>query len=166
MSSGSQASGWTHIPIASVEDLSDAVLGAGLEVTQMSRAPVTGSLAFAALDGGITCTSGYIGGRIALTGPLSANMVTLGVGIVMAPGTRHWLNDVASGAVGVFLPGDEHDALAYGSLFNPFNLAQDTVWKEKRNEIFARCDLDSQRRDGGDDQPDHARSGRKYHGRL
>ena len=30
----------TCVPIASLEDLSDAVLRAGLEVTQMSRAPV------------------------------------------------------------------------------------------------------------------------------
>jgi len=37
-------------------------------------------------------------------------MVTIGVGLVMAPGTRHWLNEVTTGAVGVFLPGDEHDA--------------------------------------------------------
>ena len=73
MSSELQSPDWTRIPIASVEDLSDAVLGAGLEVTQMSRAPVTGSLAFAALDDGLTCSSGYIGGRVALTGPLSAS---------------------------------------------------------------------------------------------
>ena len=111
MSSELQTNGWTRIPIASVEDLTDAVLGAGLEVTQMSRAPVTGSLAFATFDRDITCSSGYIAGRVALTGPLSANMVTLGVGLVLAPGTRHWLNEVGSGAVGVFLPGDEHDAL-------------------------------------------------------
>jgi hypothetical protein len=89
VSSALQTPGWTRIPIASVEDLTDAVLSAGLEVTQMSQAPVTGSLAFATFDRGITCTSGYIGGRVALTGPLSPSMVTLGVGIVMAPGTRH-----------------------------------------------------------------------------
>ena len=38
---------WTRVPISRIEDLSDAVLGAGLEAMQMSRAPVTGSLAFA-----------------------------------------------------------------------------------------------------------------------
>ena len=73
MSSGLQTTGWTRIPIASVEDLTDGILGAGLEVTQMSRAPVTASLAFAAFEDGLTCTSGYIGGRVALTGPLSAS---------------------------------------------------------------------------------------------
>ena len=128
---------WSRIPISSVEDLSDAVLGAGLEVTQMSRAPVTGSLAFSTFDHGITCSSGHIGGRVALTGPLSANMVTLGVGLVMAPGTRHWLNEVTSGAVGVFLPGDEHDALyPPGSLY-----AVVTLPAERLEQIAAQSDL-------------------------
>jgi AraC-like DNA-binding protein len=108
--SGLQTDGWTRIPIASVEDLSDAVLGAGLEATQMSRAPVTGSLAFS-IHNGVTCSSGAIDGRVALAGPLSNSAVTLGVGIVMAPGTRQWLNEVANGVVGVFLPGDPHDAM-------------------------------------------------------
>jgi hypothetical protein len=129
----SQTNGWTRIPISGVEDLSDAVLGAGLEVTQMSRAPVTGSLAFATFHG-ITCTSGYIGGRVALIGPLSAKMVTLGVGLVIAPGTRHWLNEVTTGAVGVFLPGDEHDALyPPGSMYAVVTLAA-----ERLEEFFRR----------------------------
>ena len=137
MSSGLQTTGWTRIPIASVEDLSDAVLGAGLVAIQMSRAPVTGSLAFAAFGPDMTCTSGYIGGRVALTGPLSANMVTLGVGIVMAPGTRHWLNEVPSGSVGVFMPGDEHDALyPPGSLYAVVTLPADRL-----EEAAAQHDL-------------------------
>jgi AraC-like DNA-binding protein len=137
MPSASHTTGWTRIPIASVEDLSDAVLGAGLEVTQMSRAPVRASLAFATLDGGITCSTGYIGGRIAFTGPLSANMVTLGVGLVMGPGTRHWLNEAPTGAAGVFLPGDEHD-----SLYTPGSLyAVVTLSSERLEEIAAQHDL-------------------------
>jgi len=127
---------WSRIPIASVEDLSDAVLGAGLEATQMARAPVTGSLAFATHDG-ITFTTGAIGGRVSLVGPLSGNMVTLGVGIVMAPGTRHWLNEVPSGAVGVFMPGDEHDAFyTPGSLY-----AVVTLPAERLEEAAADHDL-------------------------
>lgn len=117
MSSVLQTGGWTRIPIASVEDLSNGVLGAGFEVTQMSRAPVTGSLAFGTHNG-ITCSTGAIDGRVALAGPLSEGMVSLGVGIVMVPGTRQWLNEVGSGVVGVFLPADEHDALYMpGSLY-------------------------------------------------
>jgi AraC-like DNA-binding protein len=136
VSSVLQTDGWTRIPIASVEDLSDAVLGAGLEATQMSRLSVTGSLAFAIFDG-ITCSTGSIGGRVSLTGPLSENMVTLGVGIVMAPGTRHWLNEVTSGAVGVFLPGDEHDAL-----YTPESLyVAVTLPGERLEEVAAEHDL-------------------------
>jgi AraC-like DNA-binding protein len=110
--SGLQTDGWTHVPIASIENLSDAVLGAGLEATQMSRAPVTGSLAFATHDGAMFAT-GSIDGRVAITGSLSKDMITLGAGIVLTPGSRQWLNEVESGNVGVFLPGDGHDAI-YG----------------------------------------------------
>jgi AraC-like DNA-binding protein len=132
----SQTDGWTRIPISSVEDLSDAVLGAGLEVTHMSRAPVTGSLAFAACDG-VTWSTGFIRGRVSLAGPLSDDMVTLGIGVVMAPGTRHWLNEVESGAVGVFLPGDEHDAFyTPGSIYVAVTLPG-----ERLEEIAAADEL-------------------------
>lgn len=137
VSSELQTTGWTRIPAASVEDLSDAVLGAGLEVTQLSRAPVTGSLAFATFDRGVTLSSGYIGGRVAFTGCLSTSLVTLGVGLIMAPGTRHWLNEVPSGAVGVFLPGDDHDALyPPGSLYVGVTLPA-----ERLEEIAAQHEL-------------------------
>jgi AraC-like DNA-binding protein len=135
--SGLQSPGWTRIPIASVEDLTDVVLGAGLEATQMSRVPVTGSLAFAAFDDGLTCSSGSIGGRVTLTGPLSASLVTLGAGLVFVPGTRHWLNEVTSGVVGVFLPGDEHDAFyPSGCMYAAVTLAA-----ERLEQMAARHDL-------------------------
>ena len=137
MPSEALSDGWTRIPIASVEDLSDGILGAGLEVTQMSRAPVTASLVFTAFDDGLTCTSGYIGGRVALTGPLSASMVTIGSGLVFEQGTRHWLNEVTSGVVGVFLPGDEHDALyPPGSMY-----AGITLSAERLEQMAAHHDL-------------------------
>jgi AraC-like DNA-binding protein len=117
MASASHPRVWTRVPISSVEDLGDAVLGAGLRVTQLSRAPVTGSLVFATA-GDIVCSSGSIGGRVSLTGPLSETHITVGVGLVMGHGTRHWLNETGSGSVGVFLAGDEHDALyTPGSLY-------------------------------------------------
>ncbi|MEZ5864495.1 MAG: AraC family transcriptional regulator [Geminicoccaceae bacterium] len=103
-------SAWQLTPIRHIEDLSDAVLGAGLEAVQMSRLPVTGSLVFALHDG-VVCSSGHIGGRVAFTGPLSADMITFGLGLTVPPGTRHWLGEVATGDFGVFLPGDDHDAL-------------------------------------------------------
>src|SRR5262245_43807036 len=62
--------GWSRRVASRVEDLSDAVLGAGLEVTQMSRGALSGSLAFAE-RAGILYSSGRIDGRVALVGPLS-----------------------------------------------------------------------------------------------
>jgi hypothetical protein len=41
---------WRRIPVAHIEDLSDAILGAGLEAFQMSHAPITGGLVFAITD--------------------------------------------------------------------------------------------------------------------
>ena len=76
----------------------------------MTREGVRGSLAFTEADG-IVASSGLIGGRVALTGPLSADKVTFGIGLRVAPGTRHWLRDVETGSIGVFLPGDEHDSV-------------------------------------------------------
>jgi AraC-like DNA-binding protein len=101
---------WTNVPIARIEDLKDAVLGAGLEAIQMSRGPISGDLAFAT-DRGVTYSSGLLNGNIALSGPLSETSVTIGVGLRMPPGSRHWLNEIPDSAVGVFLPGDVHEAL-------------------------------------------------------
>jgi hypothetical protein len=101
---------WTRVKIARIEDLSDAVYGAGLEAMQMSRGAVSGSLAFAEHDS-VLYSSGHIGGRVALVGPLSENMVTFGLGLHVAPGTRHWLRERSTGDFGIFLPGDEHEAL-------------------------------------------------------
>lgn len=101
---------WRSVSIERIEDLREAVLGAGLDAEQMSTGRVSGGVAFAEADG-MVFSSGRIEGRVSLTGSLSQQEVTLGVGVVMPPGTRHWLSEVASGEVGVFLPGDEHDAL-------------------------------------------------------
>jgi AraC-like DNA-binding protein len=131
-----QAGGWTRVRIARLEDLRDAVYGAGLEAMQMSRAPVTGSLAFAECDG-VVYSTGNIGGRVALAGPLSESMVTFGLGLKIGPGSRHWLNEVATGDFGVFLPGDDHDALyTPGSLY-----ATATLPAERLEEAAARVGL-------------------------
>jgi len=106
----SEGSGWTHFDIASIECLSDAVLGADLEAMQLSRAPVSGSLAFFE-NSNVLFSTGFIGGRVALAGPLSQNLITLGFGLNFPSGTRHWLSEVTTGTFGVFLPGDEHDAV-------------------------------------------------------
>jgi AraC-like DNA-binding protein len=130
------AESWRRVPVSHIEDLRDAVYGAGLEATQMSRGRLEGSLLFATA-GDVLYSSGLIGGRVALTGPLSQDRVTLGIGLAMAPGTRHWLNEVSSGAVGVFLAGDEHDALyTPGSIY-----ATATLTFERLEDIAAQAGL-------------------------
>jgi AraC-like DNA-binding protein len=130
------ANGWSRVPISSIEDLSDAVFGAGLDATQMSMGHLSGGLAFSETDG-VICTSGLINGRVALFGPLSQDMITIGVGLRLEPGTRHWLNDVETGNVGVFYPGDEHD-----SIYTPGSLyATITASAEKLEQEAAKEDL-------------------------
>ncbi len=108
---------WTSVPIARIEDLRDAVYGAGLDATQMSTGFLSGNLAFSQRDEILYC-SGLINGQVALRGPLSSEQITVGVGLRMGRGTRHWLEETPSGAVGVFHGGDEHDAFyAPGSLY-------------------------------------------------
>lgn len=130
MHARSPAEAWTRIPIARIEDLSDAVYGAGLDATQMSAGDLSGGLAFSEYDG-VICTSGLINGRVALFGPLSQDMITLGIGLYLAPGTRHWLNEVETGNVGVFFPGDEHDSIyTPGSLYATVTLTADRLEEE------------------------------------
>lgn len=108
---------WTRVPITDVEVLRDAILDAGLEAIQMTRQPVTGSLLFAE-QGGVVFSSGYLEGRAALRGTLSRDQITIGFGLAIPPGTKHWLREESTGAIGVFLPNADHDALyAPGSLY-------------------------------------------------
>ena len=130
------ANSWVRVPISRIEDLRDAVYGAGLEATQMSSGQMSGGLLFSQADG-VVCTSGLINGRVALFGPLSPTMITIGVGLRLGGGTRHWLNEVETGNVGVFLPGDEHD-----SIYTPGSLyATVTLTAEKLEEEAAKDDL-------------------------
>jgi AraC-like DNA-binding protein len=127
---------WTNIPIARIEDLRDGVYGAGLEATQMSTALLSGNLAFARHDG-VLYSSGLINGQVALRGPLSADQLTVGVGLRMGAGTRHWLRETRTGAVGVFHAGDEHDAFyTPGSLY-----ATATLSIEQLEEVAASEEL-------------------------
>jgi len=119
--------GWALIPIVQVEDLQEAVLGAGLAATQMSGAPVTGSLAVTMQDD-VILNTGRIGGRVLLNGVLSQSLVTFGLGLVLTPGSRQWLKQVETGDVGIFMPGAEHDALyAPGSLYAALTLPAERV---------------------------------------
>lgn len=125
---------WTRLPVSRIEDLSNAVRGAGLHATQISAGHLSGSLAFSERNG-VFCTSGLINGRVALFGPLSESMITLGIGLRLVPGTRHWFNEVETGNVGVFLPGDEHDSIyAPGSMYAALTLTADRLEQEAAKE--------------------------------
>jgi AraC-like DNA-binding protein len=125
---------WHRFDIRSIEDLSNAVLGAELEAIQMAGPRVGGSLAFAAQDG-IIFSSGLINGSVAIRGPLSRDAVTVGLGLRFGPGSRHWLNEVSDGDVGIFLPGDEHDAIyTAGSLYVAATLAPERLEEEALRE--------------------------------
>lgn len=129
-----RSSAWSRIPIAKIEDLSDAVYGAGLEATQMGKGVVTGSLAFAE-ENGVIISSGLIGGHVALRGPLSMDMITIGIGLRVTSGTWHWLNEVHTGNIGVFHPGDEHDSLYMpGSLYSTVTLSAQRLEQEAAKE--------------------------------
>lgn len=118
---------WATVPVTRIEDLGDAVVGAGLQATQMSRGELTGGLAHAR-DAKVVFSSGLINGRVALTGPLSQAGVTLGIGLRLGPGTRHWLGTVETGNVGVYLAGDEHDSIyTPGSLYVTATLSADAL---------------------------------------
>src|SRR5262245_4609353 len=93
---------WTRLRIGRIEDLHDAVLGAGLDAMQLSSGPLDGSLDFAQRDG-MLFSSGLINGHVALRGPLSQATVTLGIAISLPRSARHWLQEVSSGAVGLFM---------------------------------------------------------------
>lgn len=122
--------GWRRRPVTHLEDWADGVLGAGFDATQMSHGAVQGSLVFAERDG-ITFSSGLVGSRVALAGPLSQDRVTLGLGITFPPGSSLWLDETDSGAVGVFLPGDEHEALySPGALYATVALDADHLEAE------------------------------------
>lgn len=118
---------WTNVPIGRIEDLRDAVYGAGLEATQMATGSLSGNLTFVTRED-VLYSSGLINGQVALRGPLSADRLTVGVGLRMGDGTRHWLQETRSGAVGVFHCGDEHDAFyTPGSLYATATLSLDRL---------------------------------------
>lgn len=130
------ARAWQRLAISGIESLRDAVLGAGLDAVQMSRGRMAGSLAFSEADG-ILYGSGSIDGRVSLVGSLSEKRITVGIGLAFPGGARHWHRDVATGGVGIFLAGDEHDArYAPGACY-----ATATLTEERLEEEAARRDL-------------------------
>ncbi|MEJ5018792.1 AraC family transcriptional regulator [Ochrobactrum vermis] len=118
---------FNRVPIAQIDDLSEAVRHANLTVTQHSSKFNAGSLAYAEVDG-VICSTGRIGGRVALQGPLSCDVVSIGLGLSLPPGNRQWLLEVETGELGVFHAGDEHDALySEGSIYAVASLSLDLL---------------------------------------
>jgi AraC-like DNA-binding protein len=84
---------------------------------QLAGAAPRGSLAFAA-HRGVVFSTGLVDGNVSLSGPLSRDAITLGIGLHFGPKSRVCLNTVRDGDVGVVLPGDSQEAsLTSGSLY-------------------------------------------------
>lgn len=127
---------WHKVNIVGIEDLADAVLGAGLEATQLTCGQMSGSLVFSNYRD-VIYSSGLIRGRVALQGPLSENLITIGLGVRLGCGSQHWLNEVSTCDVGVFHPGDEHDSIyTDNSLYASVSLSEESL-----NSIAANLDL-------------------------
>jgi AraC-like DNA-binding protein len=100
----------------------------------MMGPPVRGSLAFAAHEG-VIFSSGLIQTKVAVNGPLSHDAITVTIGLKFGPGSRLWLNTVNEGDVGIFQPGDEHDAFyTHGSLYVAATLPADRLEEEASRE--------------------------------
>lgn len=127
---------WVTARIRRIEDLQDAVHGAGLSAMQYSAGPPTGSLSVAEyLDA--TFTVARIGSRISIRGPLHQDRITIGIGLRQTPGSKQWMRDVETGTVGIFLPGEEHDGLhAAGSSYVAFAMS-----RERLEAVAADLDL-------------------------
>jgi AraC-like DNA-binding protein len=129
-----QPSDWNHIPIVRIEDLRDAIHGAGFEATQMAAAPLSGHLAYAERDG-VVYNTGLINGQVALRGALSQELLTIGVGLRLGAGSRQWMRETGTGAVGVFHASDDHDAFyTPGTLFATATLSLDRLEEIAANE--------------------------------
>jgi AraC-like DNA-binding protein len=108
---------WHQFAIRRIEDLANAVFGADLRAMQLAGPAPRGSLAFAA-HRGVVFSTGLIDANVALSGPLSRDAITLGIGLHFGPKSRVCLNTVRDGDVGVVLPGDSHEvSLTSGSLY-------------------------------------------------
>jgi hypothetical protein len=83
----------------------------------------------------VVYSSGLINGQVALKGPLSIDKVTFGVGLRIGHGSWHWLNEVTTGDIGVFHPGEQHDSMYMpGSLYATATLSLDRL-EEKAAQV-------------------------------
>ncbi|CDP84638.1 AraC family transcriptional regulator [Mycolicibacterium farcinogenes] len=116
--------------ITQLEDLRNAVKDAGLSAFQISREPPSGSLIHAA-DGGIGFSSGRFDSRVQIRGPMSADAVSIAVGLRIPPRNRLLLREIDSGVVTVFRPGDAQEAFHdVNSLYAVVTLGEETLERE------------------------------------
>ncbi len=110
-----------------IEDLRDAVLGAGLDARQYSLGRIGGKLSFAATEK-MQISSGRIIGKVSLRGSLSETDWTIGACLKTSYGSRHWGGEIETGTVGVFQPGGDHDAIyVKDSEYIGVNLSMDAL---------------------------------------
>lgn len=117
------------VPIRWIEDLRDAVHGAGLRATQMSRGPLSGSLA-SIEDEGFLYSSGHMQGQVALSGHMLPNTVTIGFALRAPPGTRHGQHEISTGNLVLLMPGEEQHAF-----YMPDSLYLATTIRPERLEM-------------------------------
>ncbi|MGI6853304.1 helix-turn-helix domain-containing protein [Mesorhizobium sp. 1B3] len=89
------------------------MLGANLDAVQMAGPHLRGSLAYSVAKG-IIFSSGLIEGKVALSGPLSADAITLLVNLRAGLGTLFSLHQADAGDIAILHPGAHLDA-HYGS---------------------------------------------------
>jgi AraC-like DNA-binding protein len=113
--------------ITQLEDLSNAVNAAGLSAFQISREPPSGNLIHAD-HGGVAFTSGRFDSRVQIRGPLSADALSIAVGLRIPPRNRLLLREIDSGVITMFRPGDEHEAFHdVNSLYAVVTLHEETL---------------------------------------
>lgn len=116
--------------ITQLEDLRNAVKDAGLSAFQMSREAPRGSLIHAA-DEGISFSSGRFDSRVQIRGPLSADAVSIAVGLRIPPRNRLLLREIDSGVVTIFRPGDVQEAFHdVNSLYAVVTLREESLERE------------------------------------
>lgn len=135
-----QTAAWSARPqsrsrqdIRRIEQLSDAVLGAGLETIQFT--PNLGGSLLHARRRGALFSSGFIDGKVALRGCLSREVLTLGLGLNMVGSARQWLSPVGTGTVVVFGAGEPHDGMYdVGSVYLAVSLPFEMLAAEAERE--------------------------------
>jgi len=130
--SSSSRTGFEQTSIHRIEDLREPVRGSCLDVVQMGKAPVTGTLFYGQSDG-VSITSGSFIGKVWLRGPITSEGVTVSVGLQRGPGSRQLYQEVQTGVVGLFDAGTDQEGMYNGhSVYLAASLTEDRLHREAR----------------------------------